>query len=234
MIVYLLLNQINLKGYVGQHKGNKLSTRWDPKFNLSKVNDHLRKAVKKYGYDVFSREILNHCSTPEEMDSLEKLWILVLRTYDSRYGYNKAFGGMYCRGHTPDARKRISEAMKRVWANRSREKQAEAIRKWWRTRTVVERQEIRQKMSEKRSGQKLNKVAPPWNKGRVGLPSPKKGKKYGPQKNPCQSWPPKSEETRRRMSESRKRYLDNKRFAPKKPVVGAQDHPQEIYRANRK
>lgn len=219
MIVYLLLNTVNFKGYVGQHKGNKLSTRWDPKFNLSKVNDHFRNAVKKYGYDAFSREILNRCSTTEEMDNLEKLWIAALGTSDKRYGYNKNFGGRYCRGHTPEAKQRIAEATKRVWLTRSREKHAEAVRQWWKSRTEAERLAIRRKMSQKRSGQKLQKTAPPWNAGLFGLPSPKRGKKYGPQKNPCQTYPPRTEEHKTKISKALKAYWARKRELPnRKPV----------------
>ena len=48
MIVYLLLNTINNKGYVGQHKGNKISGRWNEK--LEGGNTHLEHARKKYGF----------------------------------------------------------------------------------------------------------------------------------------------------------------------------------------
>jgi group I intron endonuclease len=220
MIVYLLLNRVNLKGYVGQHKGKTLATRWNLRFNLSKVNPHLRNAIKKYGHDAFSREILNVCWTQHEMDNLEKLWIATLRTYDSRHGYNKNFGGRYCRGHTPEARQSISQAMKRVWRFRSRKQHAKAIRQWWASRTETERNAIRLKMSHARRGQKIRVTAPPWNKGLVGLPSGKKGKRYGPQRNPCASPPLRTAEHKRRIGEGIRRYWARKREIGRKISEG--------------
>ena len=92
MIVYLLLNTVNLKGYVGKHKGNSISGRW--KEDLSGGhNSHLENARLKYGSKAFSKEILKFCSSEEEMNNLERLWICTLRTYDPDFGYNKTFGG---------------------------------------------------------------------------------------------------------------------------------------------
>ena len=54
MIVYLLLNTVNNKGYVGKHKGDTISTRW-PK-NLNGGNSHLSAARDKYSVEVFRRE----------------------------------------------------------------------------------------------------------------------------------------------------------------------------------
>lgn len=114
MIVYLLLNTLNNKGYVGQHKGNAIFTRW-PK-NLRGGNPHFNNAVNEYGHEIFSREILNTCTSQEEMSNLEKLWILTLRTYDPEFGYNKTFGGESGRlpgfYHSEITRKRIGNANK--------------------------------------------------------------------------------------------------------------------------
>jgi group I intron endonuclease len=109
MIVYLLLNMINSKGYVGQHRGNNISTRW-PK-NMAGANVHLSAARDKYGTNAFSREVLNYCSSQEEMNNLEKLWISTLRTYDPDYGYNMTFGGEGQEGKrcTPEVKKKLRE-----------------------------------------------------------------------------------------------------------------------------
>ena len=92
MIVYLLLNTVNNKGYIGQHIGDSISGRWNDDLSGGH-NRHLERARKMYGPEIFSRMILNACSSQEEMDNLESLWILTLRTYDPDYGYNVAFGG---------------------------------------------------------------------------------------------------------------------------------------------
>ena len=71
MIVYLLLNTVNNKCYVGKHVGNSISTRW--RADLSGGHSaHLESARKKYGWQVFRQEILNICSSQEEMNNLEQ------------------------------------------------------------------------------------------------------------------------------------------------------------------
>jgi GIY-YIG catalytic domain len=107
MIVYLLLNTVNLKGYVGQHKGDKISGRWNR--SMYGANPHLTAAINKYGSEAFSREILNVCSSQEEMSNLERLWIVTLRTYDPEFGYNETFGGESSIKFTPQLRKKMSE-----------------------------------------------------------------------------------------------------------------------------
>lgn len=92
MIVYLIYNMVNNKGYVGKHRGNSISTRWRADLSGGH-NQHLENARIKYGWKSFKREILNRCSSSQEMNNLERLWILTLRTYDSEYGYNKTYGG---------------------------------------------------------------------------------------------------------------------------------------------
>jgi GIY-YIG catalytic domain len=112
MIVYLLLNTVNLKGYVGQHKGNKISGRWPKNLRSGGANIHLANACDKYGPDAFSREILNVCSSQEEMNNLERLWIVTLRTYDPKFGYNETYGGEGGRlvVYTEEMRKKLSDA----------------------------------------------------------------------------------------------------------------------------
>ena len=57
MIVYLLLNRVNRKAYIGQHKGYTLSPkRWNRGLNNVSVNRHLTAAVNKYGADSFHKK----------------------------------------------------------------------------------------------------------------------------------------------------------------------------------
>ena len=110
MIVYLILNTVNCKGYVGKHKGNSISSRWNE--NLDGGNNHLEASKKKYGLKAFSREILGYVTTKEEMDMLERLWIVSLRTYDSEFGYNQTYGGDGTTFVTKETRDRMSKSAK--------------------------------------------------------------------------------------------------------------------------
>lgn len=110
MIVYLLLNTVNQKGYIGKHKGDEISTRWNGK--LYGANEHLKAAKDKYGAEVFKREILNVCSSNQEMDDLERLWIITLRTYDGDYGYNMTFGGEGLQLPTKETKLKMSKLRK--------------------------------------------------------------------------------------------------------------------------
>lgn len=94
MIVYLIRNKDNFKCYVGKTKFSLLS-RW--KQHLLSVDKeskyHLHRAIRKDGQEIFEKEILNVVATKEEMNQLETLWIITLRTFDPDYGYNMTFGG---------------------------------------------------------------------------------------------------------------------------------------------
>ena len=239
-IVYSIVNQVNFKAYIGQHHGYDLNKRWNRTLSNCKNNSHLKAAITKYGYQAFQRHILTYASCQQEADLLEQFFILICQSTNPEFGYNQLAGGIIWRGsHTPKTKQKLSEAMKQVWLIRSRQEQASAIRRWWRTRTDAERQELRRKISQSRRGQKLHKVTPPWNKGLIGLPSARKGKKYGPQKHPCTAYPPqttqhkrrigesvrkfwaKKRETRKKISDGLKRYWAKKReFSKKKPVAG--------------
>lgn len=89
--IYGFQNQLNQKWYIGQsihiehrqkeHKNEMLSNRSNNKFY---------NALRKYGWENFSFQILEECS-PEELNSKEVYWI---KYYDSYLnGYNSTPGG---------------------------------------------------------------------------------------------------------------------------------------------
>lgn len=208
MIVYLLLNQVNGKGYVGQHNGYDLSKRWNKYFSNYGTNCHLSAAIRKYSAAVFSRHILCYCSCQQELDLLEQYWIAILQTQNPKFGYNMMGGGKLWRGrHDKETRRRIKEALRRYWDN-----VPQAIRDWrsrltkrvWKSRTKAERAAIGQKV---RAGLLGRKGHPPWNAGLHGLSSPLKGKKIGPHKHPRLPDPPKTEAHKKNISEALKRYF---------------------------
>lgn len=100
MIVYLITNTFNEfkpKIYVGYTKLS-FHARWrehcyDAKYGCLL---YFHKAIRKYGKESFSHEILAETNTVEEAKELERLWILSLRAYDPDFGYNGTYGGEGC------------------------------------------------------------------------------------------------------------------------------------------
>ena len=84
MIVYLTINKINGKMYVGQDSKN------DSKYFGSGVI--IKRALKKYGKENFKKEVLKKCANFDELNKYEKLYI---KEYNTLYpfGYNLTTGG---------------------------------------------------------------------------------------------------------------------------------------------
>ena len=159
MIVYLLLNTVNCKGYVGQHKGDSISGRWNKQ--LDGANTHLHAAKEKYGVRAFTREILGVVTTQEELTHLEKLWILTLRTYDPDYGYNMTKGGEGGQVLTEEVRKRMSVSGHSRWDRVTEEEDATRRTKIATSLTGIERsKETRRRISASRTGKSYGKQKP--------------------------------------------------------------------------
>ena len=108
-VVYLLINMVNGKMYVGQttqslkkrmkqHLGGKL---------------YVDNAIRKHKPKNFRCEILKCCASKAELDAWERFFIATLKT-KAPYGYNRTDGGDGSVGLelTPEHRAKISEALK--------------------------------------------------------------------------------------------------------------------------
>jgi len=91
--VYLTINLINGKRYIGQHKSEK----FDIKYKGSGTK--LQKALKEYGWDNFKCIILEWCSSLEELNDAEIRYIERNNAVGSREFYNMVPGGHRV-GHT--------------------------------------------------------------------------------------------------------------------------------------
>ena len=94
-IIYKYTNQTNGKIYVGQTT-TSLETRH--KKHLSQLNDntYFHKAIKKYGIENFSLEVLEKNIPLETLDEREIYWIKTLDCYyTSGKGYNLTKGGQW-------------------------------------------------------------------------------------------------------------------------------------------
>lgn len=85
MYIYKTVNKVNGKAYIGKYGGKKST------YIGSGVA--LKKAIAKYGVENFSREILEECSTLQELAEREKFWIGKFNAINSKDYYNMKEGG---------------------------------------------------------------------------------------------------------------------------------------------
>jgi group I intron endonuclease len=97
MYVYLLTNKINGKYYVGKTSNKNLNSylskkRWDARYRPDMSIPVIR-AMAKYGVDNFLVDILAIPITIEELNILERIWIIILDSRNPLFGYNVWPGG---------------------------------------------------------------------------------------------------------------------------------------------
>jgi group I intron endonuclease len=85
MNIYKITNKINGKIYIGKNITNDIS------YMGSGVI--LESAKKKYGVNNFVKEIIETCTSEEELNEREKYWIKQLQSTNRNIGYNIAEGG---------------------------------------------------------------------------------------------------------------------------------------------
>lgn len=105
MIIYKITNKINGKCYIGQTI-QTLEQRWYKHLHDSRC-PAIRDAIKKYGEDNFSVEVIDTAETIEELNEKEVYWISF---FDSLVpnGYNLQNGGKNCRC-TESTKQKLSE-----------------------------------------------------------------------------------------------------------------------------
>lgn len=131
-IIYVTVNKINGKKYIGQHKCNTENNSY---IGTGKA---LKKAIEKYGKENFIRYTLYKAESPEELDKMEIAFISAFRATQRDDYYNIAEGGAvnrtlcgknnpyygktgsahpcYGRKHTPEELRKMSESQKgRSW-----------------------------------------------------------------------------------------------------------------------
>ena len=97
--VYVHINKINGKKYVGKTiNGNRPNQRWD-NGNGYKNCTYFWRAIQKYGWDNFEHEIIASNLTSYEADNFEILLIEKLKTNNKEYGYNLTLGGKGTAGY---------------------------------------------------------------------------------------------------------------------------------------
>ena len=95
MIIYKITNQVNGKIYIGLTK-HSLAQRLSQHHYDSRhgVDRPLYRAMRKYGEDKFSAEIIDSAENLQELKEKEKYWIRYYNSYGANgKGYNATAGG---------------------------------------------------------------------------------------------------------------------------------------------
>lgn len=113
MFIYKITNNINNKVYVGQ-------TARTFEGRMAEHQRHSRtaidKAIKKYGIENFTIEVIDQADSINELNKLEIKWISHYDSMTSK-GYNQCIGGENTLGynHREESKKKMSEAKKKVY-----------------------------------------------------------------------------------------------------------------------
>lgn len=126
--IYKITNNINSKYYIGKHITD------DPYDNYMGSGRAIQNAIKKYGKENFSKEILCLAETEEEMNILEEKYV----NYKDDMCYNMTVGGKggwhYVNvnqlSNTPEAVKSKSEKMKQFWTEERKLHKSEQMKEY--------------------------------------------------------------------------------------------------------
>lgn len=115
--IYLITDTLHCKQYIGQRRGYKLDENY---YGSGRIIQDL---IKKYGTEIFKREIVDYASSQEELSKKEVEYI---EKYDTLYpnGYNLTLRlqaiDPYIEKkleYTEERLKRMSEITKKMWKN---------------------------------------------------------------------------------------------------------------------
>jgi len=118
MIVYKITNKVNGTSYVGQ---TTLTTekRWESHLKAAKYkrdNSAILSAIRKYGEENFTIEIIDTADSIEELNKKEIFWISKSNTLAPN-GYNLKLGGNQGGKNSEEAKKKQSDAVKAKYCN---------------------------------------------------------------------------------------------------------------------
>lgn len=108
--IYSITNTENNKIYIGQGVDIKPRIRnhkWALRHNKHQ-NDHLQKSFNKYGESCFVFEIICECKE-DELDDLERFYILYYDSTNPQNGYNSESGGSLNKHWSDELSKRMKE-----------------------------------------------------------------------------------------------------------------------------
>lgn len=110
--VYKITNKVNNKVYIGiTSKG--ISARWKEHIYSAehRCPFKLHNAIRKYGKENFSIELIDFCNSWEELTEKEQYYISEYKSLQDEYGYNMTEGGdgTFGRCHTEETKEKIRQ-----------------------------------------------------------------------------------------------------------------------------
>jgi group I intron endonuclease len=149
MIIYISTNKMNGKSYIGQTT-KKLSKRI---YQHQKIKRNLpfSNAIRKYGFENFTWEIIEKCDNQEELDEMEFHYIKQYNTlspngYNLTLGFgNTTTGYKYTKSQKEDISKRVSGKNNPNYGN------GDKIRG---DKNPAKRPEVREKIRQSKLGKK--------------------------------------------------------------------------------
>lgn len=93
-IIYKATCLVNGKMYIGATRNTLEKRMRSHKIHSKKSNYHFYNAIRKYGFDNFTWNIIAECATEIELSSQEKYYIKFYGSTDDAVGYNMSEGGV--------------------------------------------------------------------------------------------------------------------------------------------
>ena len=91
--VYMHINKINQKIYIGQTKEENINKRWGNNGIGYKTQTRFWRAIQKYGWDNFDHFIITDWITKDKANDIEIALISLFNSTNKNYGYNVSQGG---------------------------------------------------------------------------------------------------------------------------------------------
>lgn len=156
--IYLTTNLINGKKYIGQHKASKFEP---DKYIGSGV--WFKKAVLKYGKENFKCELIQECSSFDELNKQEEYWIKYFNAVESELFYNIDAGS--CVAPKTDL---FKQHLKEAWTDERKQKLSERVSG---DKNPSKRPEVREKISINNSS-KRPEIRKRLSEAKTGKPNP--------------------------------------------------------------
>ena len=133
MYIYKITNSINGRWYIGKHNGT------DPNYMGS--GKLLKQAYAKYGQENFIKEVLESCTSEDELNLREQHWIATTNAVTDPMSYNLAEGG------SGGDLSKFHDYSKQDFSKYK----MEGVRRWWDSLTENQKSERFDKQAESRS-----------------------------------------------------------------------------------